>query len=51
MVWSQFSIKIPGLHFGSFALNNFNWAKISHSLAKRSIFGRVLTLEMKKKEL
>ena len=35
MVWSQFSIKILGVHFGSFVLDNSNSAKISHSLAKK----------------
>ena len=50
MVLSQFSFKILGVYFGSFVLDNFNYAKISHILAKKkSIFGRVLTLEMKKK--
>ena len=35
MVWSQFSIKILGVHFGSSVLNNSSWDKISHSLAKK----------------
>ena len=36
MVWSQFSIKILGVHFGSFVLDNSNWDKISHSLEKKN---------------
>ena len=36
MVWSQFSIKILGVHFGSSVLDNSNWDKISHSLAKEN---------------
>ena len=36
MVWSQFSIKIFGVHFGNSVLDNSNWDKISHSLTKRS---------------
>ena len=35
MVWSQFSIKIFGVHFGNSVLDNSNWDKISHSLTKR----------------
>ena len=35
MVWSQFSIKILGEDFGNSVLDNFNWGKISHSLAKK----------------
>ena len=34
IVWSQFSIKILGVHFGSYVLDNSNWHKISHSLVK-----------------
>ena len=34
MVWSQSSIKILGLHFGSSVLDNSDWEKISHSLTK-----------------
>ena len=51
MVWSQFSIKILGVHFGSFVLDNSNWDKISHSLAKKvNIWNRVqLTLRWKKR--
>ena len=30
MVWSQFSIKILGVHFGSSVLDNSNWDKIIH---------------------
>ena len=36
MVWSQFSIKIFGVHFGNSVLDNSNWDKISHSLTKKS---------------
>ena len=36
MVWPQFSINILGVHFGSFILDNSNWDKISHSLAKKN---------------
>ena len=35
MVWSQFSIKIIGLHFGNSVLDNSDWDKISHSLTKK----------------
>ena len=35
MVWSQFSIKIFGVHFGNSVLDNSNWDKISHSLTKK----------------
>ena len=35
MVWSHFSIKILGVHFGSSVLDNSNWDKISHSLPKK----------------
>ena len=34
MVWSQFSIKIIGLHFGNSVLDNSDWDKISHCLTK-----------------
>ena len=35
MVWSEFSIKIIGVNFGNSFLDNSNWDKISHSLAKK----------------
>ena len=35
MVWSQFSIKIFGVHFGNSVVDNSNWDKISHSLTKK----------------
>ena len=34
-VWSQFSIKILGIHFGNSALDNTNWDELSHSLTKK----------------
>ena len=37
MVWSQFSIKILGIHYGSSVLDKSNWHKISHSLAEKKI--------------
>ena len=50
MVWSQFSIKILGVHFGSFVLDNSNWDKISQSLAKKiNIWKSATHFEMKKK--
>ena len=51
MVWSQFSIKILGVNFGSSVLDNSNWDKISHSLTKnKQCFEQSATLfEMKKK--
>ena len=52
MVWSQFSIQILGVHFGSFVLGNSNWDKISHSLAKKiNIWKSATHFEMEKKEL
>ena len=36
MMWSQFSIKILGLHFGNSILDNSDWDKISHNLAKNN---------------
>ena len=39
MIWSQVSIKILGVHFGGSVLDNSSWDKISHSLAKKTIFG------------
>ena len=39
MVWSQFSIKILGVHSGSSVVDNSSWDKISHSFAKKSVFG------------
>ena len=49
MVWSQFSIKILGVHFGSFVLDNSNWDKISQSLAKKiNIWKSATHFEMKK---
>ena len=38
MVWTQFSIKILGVHYGNSVLDNSSWDKISHSLAKTSLF-------------
>ena len=35
MVWSQYFIKILGLHFGNSVLDNSDWDKISHSLTKK----------------
>ena len=35
MAWSQFSIKILGVHFDSFVVDNSSWDKISHSLTKK----------------
>ena len=35
MAWSQFSIKLFGVYFGNYVLDNSNWDKISHSLAKK----------------
>ena len=51
MVWSQFSIKILGVNFGSSVLDNSNWDKISHSLTKnKQCLEQSATLfEMKKK--
>ena len=31
MVWSQCLIKILGVHFDNYVLDNSNWDKISHS--------------------
>ena len=36
MVWSQFSIKIFGVHFGNSVLDNSNLDKMNHSLRKKS---------------
>ena len=50
MIWSQFSIKIFGVHFGNFVLTNFNWDKIRHSLVKKQYLEQSATLfQMKKK--
>ena len=48
MVWSQFSIKILGVHFGSSVPD-----KISHSLEKKNQYleQSATHFEMKKKEL
>ena len=35
MVWSQFSIKILGVHFGNSVLHNSNLDQISHRLTKK----------------
>ena len=35
MAWSQFSIKILGVHFANSVLDNSNWDKINHSLPKK----------------
>ena len=34
MGWSQFPIKIFGVHFGNSVLDKYNWDKISQSLTK-----------------
>ena len=34
MLWSQFSYKILGTHFGNSVLNNNNWDKINDNLTK-----------------
>ena len=47
MIWSKFSIKIFGVHFGNSVSDNSNWDKISHILTKKksaTLFG------MKKKK-
>ena len=51
MVWSQFSIKILGVNFGSSVLDNSNWDKISHSLTKKKqcLEESATLFEMKKK--
>ena len=52
MVWSQFSNKTLGAHFGNSLLHNLNWVKISQSLAKKiKIWNRVQLFEMKKKRI
>ena len=38
MVRPQLSVKILGVHFGNYVLNNSNWDKITHNLTKKSIF-------------
>ena len=49
MVWSQFSIYILGVHFGSFVLANSSWDKISHGPAKKfNIWKSATHFEMKK---
>ena len=35
MVWSQFPIKIFGVHFGNYVFDNSSWDKIRHSLTKK----------------
>ena len=52
MVRSQFPIKILGVHFGNYVLDNPNWNKISHSLTKKiNISNRVrLSLGWKKRK-
>ena len=50
MVWSQFSIKIREVHFGSFVIDNSNWDKISHSSAKNiNIWKSAAHFEIKKR--
>ena len=50
MVSSQFSIKILGVHFGNFVLDNSNWDKASHSLAKEiNIWKSATHFEIKKR--
>ena len=42
MIWSKFSIKIFGVHFGNSVSDNSNWGKISHILTKKksaTLFG------------
>ena len=53
MVWSQFSIKILGVHSGSSVVDNSSWDKISHSFAKKSVFGTECNslLDEKKKRI
>ena len=49
MIWSKVSIKILRVHFGSSALDNSNWDKINHSLAKKQYLEQSATqFEMKK---
>ena len=49
MIWSKVSIKILRVHFGSSALDNSNWDKISHSLAKKQYLEQSATqFELKK---
>ena len=35
MVWSKFSIKIVGMHFGNFVYDNRNWNEICDNLTKK----------------
>ena len=51
MVWSQFSIKILGGHFGDSVLSNNNWDKVNDNLTKKkSCFEQsVILFEREKK--
>ena len=35
---SSFNVKILGVHFGNYVLDNSSWDEISHSLIKKSIY-------------
>ena len=37
MIWSKFSIKILGVHFGNSVPDNSNWDEISHILTKKTV--------------
>ena len=51
MIWSEFSIKILGVHFGNSVPDNSNWDKISHILTKKQFLEQRATLfGMKKKK-
>ena len=36
MAWSQFSIKMVGVHFDNFAIDKRNWGKIYYNLTKKN---------------
>ena len=40
MIWSQFLIKILGIHVGNSILNNSDWDKINDYIQKRIIVGK-----------
>lgn len=40
MIWSQFLIKILGIHVGNSILNNNDWDKINDYIQKRIIVGK-----------
>ena len=49
IVWSLFSTKVLGLHFGNSVLHNSNWDKVSHSLEKKQYLEQIPSLfEVKK---